>query len=265
MKKWHLLFLLITLMSCNSNKKKSVVDSVNPKDTICIKELEDAKKDLKNNKIIYCNYTGAPTHFPLRAQKEMDSILKLYNIEFRNESSPCLVDEKVNYHCYCELMQEKIDEKFGEKFIDSLLFISDSLHILKNLDELYYNGSMAGSWDKPALFPGDTHYDEINHSGLQKAFDSKVIYPKNYRYSNNPNSLAFLQVYLDIDRNGNAKIHDSHIEFFDYKTKESGYNKKHWEYLKKIAFPLIEKTKWIPAKIKNINVNSKNDITIYLK
>jgi len=265
MKKWSLLFFIITLLSCNSNKKKSVVDLVNLKDTSCVKELEEAKKDLENNKLSYCNYTGSFINLPLRAQKEMDSILKLHNIEFINESSPCVVDEKLNYHCYCEFMQEKIDEKFGEKFIDSLLFISDSLHVLKNLNELYYNGSMAGSWDKPALFPGDIYYDEINHSGLQKLFDSKVIYPNDYRYSKSPNSLTFLQVYLDIDRNGNAKIYDYHIEFFDYKTKESGYNKKYWEYFKEIAFALIEKTTWIPAKIKNINVNSKNDIIIYLK
>ncbi len=241
------------------------MDSVNPNDTICNKELEQAKKDLIYNKLVYCNYTGAPIRKLLRSEREMDSMLAIHKIKFQNESSPCVINEKVNYHCYCELMQEKINEKFGEKFIDSLLFIADSLHVLKNLDKTYYNGSLVGSWEKPALFPGDKYYDERNHSGLQDAFDSKVIYPKDYKYSSDSNSIAFLQVYLDIDRNGNAKIYDFHVEFFDNKTKEKDFNKKYWDYFKNIAFPLIENTKWIPAKIKNINVNSRNDIAIYLK
>ena len=263
--KKELIAILIIVLLVSCNKKKSVYDSINPKDTACIKELQNAEIDLKNNKLVYCNYTGSPGFHPLRAEKEMDSLLKIKNIEFQNESSPCVVNEKLNYHCYCELMQEKINEKFGNKFIDSLLFKADSIHILKHLNEIYYNGSLNGSWDKPALYPGDKYYDERNHSGLQKEFDSKVEYQKDYRYLNGENSLAFLQVYLDIDRNGNAKIYDYHIEFFDYTTKESDFNKKYWEYFKKIAFHLIENTKWTPATIKNIRVNSRNDIAIYLK
>ncbi|MEC4005822.1 hypothetical protein OX283_014215 [Flavobacterium sp. SUN052] len=263
--KKEIIVILIIVFFISCDKRKSVYDSVNPKDSVCIKELEDAEKDLRNNKLVYCNYTGNIGFHALRAEKQMDSLLKIKNIEFQNESSPCVVDEKLNYHCYCELMQEKINEKFGSKFIDSLLFKADSIYILKHLDEVFYNGSLIGSWDKPALFPGDKYYDEHNHSGLQKEFDSKVEYEKDYRYLNGENSLAFLQVYLDIDRNGNAKIYDYHIDFFDYSKKESGFNKKYWEYFKSIAFPLIENTKWTPAKIKNINVNSRNDIAIYLK
>lgn len=259
------LIAILLLFSCNDSSKKSVRETVNPEDTVCIKEISEAEKDIKSNKLSYCNYVGNIGFHALRAEKEMDSLLKFNKVSFQNESSPCIVENNKKYHCYCEIMQEEIDKRFGKNYIDSLLNKADSLHVLKNLDKTYYNGSMYGSWDKCALFPGDTRYDEGNHEGLQKAFNDKVIYPKNYRYSDPKNSLTFLQVYLDVDRNGNAKIYDYHIEFYDIKTKEKNYNKQFWDYFKEVAFPLIEKTKWIPAKIKGINVNSKNDIAIYLK
>ena len=253
------------LLSCTKQQHKSIKDSVHPSDVGCKKELREAQADIDNNKLVYCHYSGNIGFWPLRAQKEMDSLLRKFKIDYQNESSPCLVEENRNYHCYCELMQEEIEKKFGHGFTDSLLSVSDSLHVLKNLDKEYYNGSLYGSWDKPALFPGDSKYDEINHDGLQKAFDREIKYPKDYRFSDPENSLTFLQVYFTVDRYGNAKITDHHIEFYDTKTKEKNYNAKHWDYLKSIAFPLIEKTKWTPAKIKGVSVNSKNDIHINLQ
>lgn len=257
------IFIIVLLVSCN--KKKSVYITVNPKDTACIKELQIAEVDLKNNKIVYCNYTGSPGFHALRAEKQMDSLLKIKNIEFQNESSPCVIDEKLNYHCYCDLMQEKINEKFGNKFIDSLLFKADSIYILKHLNEIYYNGSLNGSWDKPALFPGDKYYDEMNHSGLQTEFERIVKYPKNYVYKTEENSMSDLSVNLIIDEKGKATIIDSYLNFWNSKTKKDNFNKEYCKYFKDIINSLIENTKWKPAQIKGINVKSKNHIIVYLK
>lgn len=258
-----LLLFIITLVSfsCSRNNKKSVEDSVNPSDFECIHELNKAKTDIKNGKLIYCNYSGDSFR---RGQEEMESLLKANNIDYKNESSPHVVEKNKNYHCYCELMEEKIKEKYGEKFTDSLLYIADSLYILKNLNETYYQGSVYGSYDKPALFPGDTHYDDTNHYGLQKAFDKIIVYPKKYR-KKGKNSMAFLSVELDIDKEGNVKVTDNYFYFWDSKTNEENYNKEFESYIKKVAFSLLEKTQWIPAKIKGINVNSKQSFYIYLK
>jgi hypothetical protein len=240
-------------------------DKIHPNDKDCFEELRLAKKDISNSKLVYCNYVGSVGWHSLRAEKQMDSLLNKFKIEFQNENSPCVVEENKNYHCYCEYMQEKINEKYGEKFIDSLLFKADSIYILKHLEKTFYNGSLSGTWDKPALFPKDTHYDQTNHSGLQKAFEKNVKYPKEYIYKKGENSMAFLQIYLDIDEMGKAKITDYQFVFWNSITKKENYNEKYWNYFKNIAFPLIEKTTWIPAKIKNINVKSRNDIILYLK
>ena len=257
--------IILTLCSCGQNKHKSVEETVHPTDTACIKEILKAKTDLINHKLVFCNYVGNIIWQPLRAEKEMDSLLKLHNIVYEDESSPCVIQENKNYHCYCEYMQEQINIKYGDKFTDSLLNVADSLFILKNLDKTYDNGSTANRWDEPPVFPGDTSYDQTNHSGLQKEFDKLVKYPSTYRYKKGENAMAMLQFYLDIDQNGKAKITDMQYVFWDDKTKEEDYNNKHYEYLKTIAATLIENTKWTPAKIKSISVKSKNDIFVYLK
>jgi hypothetical protein len=260
-----ILLITLPLFSCREGNKKSVEQTVHPGDKICLKEISKAKKDLLNDKLVFCNYVGNIIWQPLRAEKEIDSLLKLHNIGYEDESSPCIIQENRNYHCYCEYMQEQINLKYGDKFTDSLLSLADSLFILKNLDKTYDNGSTANSWDKPPVFPGDSSYDQTNHSGLQKEFDKVVNYPKNYRYKKGENSMAMLQFYLDIDQNGKAKITNTKYILWNDKTKEENYNKEYYAYFRNIAASLIENTKWTPAKIKSISVKSKNDIFVYLK
>ena len=203
-----LLTIILTITACNDKKKKSVEDNVHPKDTNCIKEIAKAKTDTKNNKLVYCNYVGNIVWQALRAENEMQSLLKQNGIEYQDESSPCVIQDNQNYHCYCEFMQEEINKKFGNKFTDSLLYIADSLWIMKNRDRVFDCGSKSSCWDKPAMFPGDSTYDQTNHSGLQYAFEKKFIYPKDYYFSDGKDLPIMLQVYLFIDENGNAKIND---------------------------------------------------------
>jgi hypothetical protein len=258
-----LLTLIVTITACNDKKKKSVEDNVHPTDTTCIKEIAKAKTDLKNNKLVYCNYVGNIVWQALRAENEMQSLLKQNGIEYKDESSPCVIQDNRNYHCYCDFMQEKINDKFGDKFTDSLLYIADSLWIIKNRDKVFDCGSESSCWDKPAMFPGDSIYDQTNHSGLQKEFDKLVKYPTDFRLKIGKNSMAMLQVYLDIDEKGKAKV--TNTQFVWDSSKDEEYYRKFWDYFKSIAIPLIEKTTWTPATIKSIGVKSKNDIFIYLK
>ncbi len=250
--------------ACRDRSKKSVEDTVHPTDTTCIKEIADAKTDIKNNKLVYCNYVGMGGGV-LRGEAEMQILLKKQNIKFKNESVSDLVISNHMDNCYCEFMQEKINEKLGSNFADSLLHIADSLWIIKNRDKVFDSGSGISGWDKPVMFPGDSTYDQTNHSGLQQAFEKLVKYPKGYRVKKGKDSMAMLQLYLDIDEKGNAKVTDTQFVFFDSRTKEQDYNKEYWDYFKSIGISLVEKTIWTPAKIKSISVKSKNDIFIYLE
>jgi len=259
-----LLTLTFAVVACTHEEKEPIKASVHPSDTTCIKEIAKASTDIKNNKLVYCNYVGNIVWQSLRSEKEMQGLLNQHKIEYKDEPSPCVFQGNRNYHCYCEFMQEKISEKYGDQFTDSLLYIADSLYILNHRDLVFDCGSNSSCWDKPAIFPGDSTYDQTNHSGLQKEFEKLVKYPTDYRIKKGEDSMAMLQVYLDIDENGKANVTNTQFVFWDKSTKEDNYNKKHWDYFKSIAIPLIEKTTWTPAKIKSIGVKSKNDIFIYL-
>ena len=141
MKTFSLIFLCISLISCKFEKKPqgSFFEYVSESDTTCLKEISEAKKDLEKGKLTYCHYSGNIIHNYLRSEKELIEILKENKIDFRNQSSSCVVYENQTEHCYCELMQEKINEKYGEKFIDSLLNIADEKYLNKHInDTMYY-------------------------------------------------------------------------------------------------------------------------------
>lgn len=257
-------FFIFLLNSCGK-EKVSFLNKVNKNDTICLKEVNKANEDLIKGKLVYCHYVGNIIWNDLRAENEMKNLLMKYNIEFQNESSPCVIDPKINYHCYCELMQEKINEKHGKKFIESLLWKSDSLWVLKNLDKTFGTDEVYGSWDKCSLFPGDKFYNETNHSGLQDVFDKQINYPQNYKFKSHEYSNATIDATVLVYRNGNAKVIEINTNFYDFKTKKYDYNKNVKTSFEKVAKEIIEKNKWTPAKIKGINVNSKNNLWIYLK
>ena len=254
-----ILFLIIFIASCRQqNKKVSRFDNISKSDTTCLKELEKAKKDFNKGKLIYCNYTQFPR---LRCENEMAQLLKKYNISFENEYASDVIIEGQTDGCYCDFMQEQIETQHGKKFIDSLLYIADSIFISKNLDKTYdYSG-----WDKPPVFPGDKKLDPTNHSGLQAEFEKLIHYPKNYVYKTETNSMAMVKIYLDLDQQGNAKADIAEFIFWNPKTKKDDFNTDVYKPFEKIIIPLIEQTKWTPAKIKSFDVKSKSEIFIYFK
>ena len=256
------LALIFFVTACNEKSRRYAIEAkVHPSDTTCMIEIEKAKVDIKYNRLVYCVYWGFRVE-PMRAKYEMVNLLKTYNIKFQIEDCSDIVRENRIENCYCECMREEINERFGNKFIDSLLYIADSLWVLKNLDKIFTCGGWGSNdcWDKPAMFPGDSVYDQTNHSGLQQEFEKLVQYPTDYKFKEGKekNEMAFLSINLDIDENGKAKV----TKFGCYITK---YNEEHCNYFKSIAIPLIENTKWTPATIKSIGVKSKNEIFIYLK
>lgn len=254
--------LFIGLMaSCGTKKIVSFEERVRQTDTICRQEIAEAKADLSNHKIVLCNYVGNIIRVSQRAEKEMDSLLRLFNIEYRDESSPCEVQANRTYHCYCEMMQEQINMKFGTGFTDSLLSLADSLYIMKHLKDTFE----LMTWDMPPVFPGDIIYDQTNHSGLQEAFDKLIIYPNGYKFRDGENSMASIQIKINITQEGKAKVNDIQFLFWNNKLENLDNNKRFYSYFQRNAASLIENTTWRPAKAKSFNVASRKDICLYLK
>jgi hypothetical protein len=253
-----LLVLIIITFSCKqADNKKSRIEYIIPEtDTACRKEIDKAKKDFKKGELVYCNF-----HVLLRCESELTELLEHYDIKFENINIRELYINGQTNNCYCDYMKEQIEDIHGPKFADSLLNIADSMYISKNLDKTYEYDA----WDKPPLFPGDTTLNPTDHSGLQQEFENRISYPANYKYKADKKSMAMIKVNLFVDIHGNAKVSECQFVFWNNKTRKEDFNQEFYPEFKRILIPLIEQTKWKPAKIKSFNVSSKSQLFIYLK
>ncbi|MDX6183800.1 hypothetical protein SGQ44_15855 [Flavobacterium sp. Fl-77] len=249
MKTFLFIFLCITLTSCKFENKPqgSFFEFVSESDTTCLKEIAEAKKELENGKLTYCHYSGNIINHYLRSEKELIEVLKENNIDFRNEGSSCVVYENQTEHCYCELMEEKINQKYGEKFVDSLLNIADEKYLIKHInDTMHY-----AKCDRRPNYPNDKDDSEDEYSEvMQKEIDDAINYPKGYIKRPNYDVSAFVNISFYVDKNGNAKI--TYFSFY-FDIKSNHKLEKHFESeLKKI----IKREKWKPAQMRKRNVNS---------
>ena len=251
------LAIIFTIIFCNCNggkTQKSRFDNIPATDTTCLKEVEIAKKHFAKGKLVYCYDVGSLLYEPLRSEKEMEQLLREYNIDYRNEMSSDVIIEGQTELCYCEFMREKIAAKYGENFIDSLLNISDSLFVFQNpLDTFYY-----AQCDTRPRYPTENEYDHGEECyGIQGRFEKTVKYPKGYIKNEKDNS--FVNVRFIVNKEGKA----SDVTFGFRSSNQQ--NKKHEKYFEQLIKPLIENTKWQPATIRKQQVISDMAIRIYLE
>jgi DNA-dependent RNA polymerase auxiliary subunit epsilon len=246
------IMIVVIFNNCNGGKtKKSRFDNIPATDTTCLKEVEIAKKHFAEEKLVYCNNAGSLLYISLRSEKEMRKLLQEYNIDYKNEITSDLVIYGQTQFCYCDFMLEKIAEKYGENFIDSLLNVSDSLFVFQNpLDTFYY-----AECDTRPCYPNENENREYS-SGLQSEFEKIVKYPKGY--IENEEDPAFVNVSFIVNKEGKASV------TFFWSLFSNQHNKKYEKYFEKLITPLIENTKWQPATIRNQQVISDMVIRIYL-
>jgi|APLak6261690433_1056193.scaffolds.fasta_scaffold15299_1 hypothetical protein len=249
MKTIFYLFLCLIIISCKfeSKPKTSFVESIKQVDTTCLKEISEAEKEIEKGKLTYCHYSGNINNHYLRYEKELIEILKENNLGFRNEGSSCIVYKDQTENCYCELMDEKINQKYGKKFVDSLLNMADEKYLNKHInDTMYY-----AECDRRPNYPNDKDDSKDEYSELmQKEIDDAIIYPKGYIKRPNYDASSFVNVYFYVDKDGNAKI--THFGFiFDIKS-----NHKFEKYFESELKRIIKTKEWKPAQMRKRNVNS---------
>lgn len=237
---------ILTLFSCTT-KTKSRFDDVSKTDTTCLKAVKKAKTDVQKGKLTFCHFAGSLLYNPLRSGNEMDSLLKTFDIDYKEEITSDVIFEGQTQGCYCDFMEEQIDNKFGKTFIDSLLNVSDSLYVVKNINDTFYYANC----DTRPNYPSDTdtHPDEYSEI-FQSDFEKSLKYPVGYIKRPNYDSSAFVDVHLYVDKSGNAVI-TGYWFLFDMKT-----NHKYEKYFEKEIEKAMRKKGWTPATIRNQKVNS---------
>jgi len=257
MKKIILIVISLILVSCDFVKKQnnSRFDSISEKDTTCLNDVKEAKKDIQKGKLVYCYVMGGLLYHGLRSEKELTSVLKQNNIEFRGIIVSDIV-YKDQTHCYCEFMEEKIVEKYGKKFIDSLKDISEKMYLKRIVnDTIYYADS-----DKYPNYPNDNdeHQDEFSEV-LQKEVEAKITYPKGYIERRKNDDSAFVDIRFYVNKKGEAKI----LSFWFVFDVKSNYDFK--RDLEAEIKKYIKTENWKPALILGENVNSDMIFRFFLK
>ena len=241
---------IVMLVSCH-RAVKGRFDGIAPIDTLCSKEILLAKKDIGSGKMIYCSYFMGLSP---RNAHEMDSLLKIEGIEYREEIESDVVLKDQTQGCYCSLMQDRITEKFGGGFIDSLSNIADSIFVLHGINDTFYYADC----DLRPNYPGDTNRipDEFSEI-FQHDFEGSLKYPSGYVKRPNYDSSAFVNIALIVDKNGNAKI-TGYWFLFDMKS-----NYKFERYFKKRIVLAMKNKNWSPAVIRKRNVTSNMVIRLF--
>lgn len=248
----RLVFLLTVfiglVISCKQiSKQKSRFNNITQIDTTCLKALKRAKDDIKNGRLTYCHHAGSLLYNELRNSHEMDSLLNIYGLNYTEEMTSDVVYPDQTQGCYCNYMNEAIEFKYGKKFIDSLLNLSDSLYVQNNLNDTFYYAIC----NTRPNYPGDTdtHQDEYSEV-FQNDFDKSIKYPKGYIKRPNYDSSAFVNVDLYVDKRGRATI-TGYWFLFDMKT-----NHRYEKYFESEVEKAMKKTGWTPATARNQKVNS---------
>jgi hypothetical protein len=100
-------------------------------DTFCINEKRRAEKDIRDNKLTYfmsefeCEFLSMKKH------------LGKLKIEVKNYDNRHSLMYEFKRNCYQNVMRDEIINRLGQKFIDSLMIISEKEFVINNPDSLY--------------------------------------------------------------------------------------------------------------------------------
>jgi len=247
------LFLTILLFACGqqSHKDKGHKESkwyiqiLASQDTHCLKDVERAKTDLKNGKIVLCMPMGLSIN-PLRYEKQLRQLCRKNNIFFNYEE----YDDVINVHetqgCYTAYMDKIIAEKFGEDFKEKLLSQADSILLFSNDTIPDYQCDQ-----KPQIL---SNQEELT---LNIKLNSKLC--KQIKSAKDGWELHHMVICFYIDRKGIPSGY--HLGWFSHTLNKS--NDKLKDMLYKMGVNALKKYKhWQPGRIKGLNVITDNSVTV---
>lgn len=262
-----LIYILIILIlgSCNQGNDSDeniltqefnilkYVKDPHKKDTTCIYEIERAKKDINNGKIVFSENFGFGNK-EFRYFKELKELCKQNGLEYSYDLIGCVQYNNQTQGCYTAYMDIVIAEKFGEDFKIKLHQKADSLFLVRAKLE----NKIVQYWDcdeRPRL-PDETK--RTNDYLTSISISKPDIKENKEEYGGWP----FFDIGFIIEKD--SSISDYYISNFVPQLEE---NEKYKDELFKIAIDYIEEnySVWVPGKIKDVLVRTDNNVRIFLE
>jgi len=214
------------------------------KDSICLKKVNLAVEQAKQNKLVLLMYR--PWNF--RQIKEFASVLKEYNIEFVDLGP--YPDLPVFRDCYQETMNYLIEKKYGTKFIENLIVKADSLMLKRSNERYFYDYEC----DKEA------HPLGVDPSRIRDLTAKVDLMVKDSVTTSN-----FYRPFMDIEFNIDTTgiISKFHLNYFN---PELEWNKPYEEKLFQEGILRIKKYPiWVPGKINGIKVPTRHNVRVFFE
>lgn len=238
-------------VACSKNKPDKVFTNghlkpFGQKEADCNSEKERAESDFSKNKITLYHFPGLCR--PFRHEEEARQILSKYGIKFEFGEAGCLGG--TSKMCYEQTMNRRIDRRFGAHFRDSILKEAKKLYIFRHPDQVYEFEEV----DTIARYPGAKTYS-ASISKPSDDFHSTFNYPVHFIFLKKK---VFSITSADFIITKNGEIEDLEVESDFENPKNAPYK----SLVEKGVADFIRRTKWIPATIYGIRVNSKMRVII---
>jgi hypothetical protein len=146
--KFHLIiFSLVVFWSCtqqprNTDELLNYVKSPAPNDSSCKEDIERAKKDMENGKIVLTQTAGFLFGF-IRYEDELVQLSEQHGLQFDYDMLSCIVQDGQTQGCYGATMENEINKRFGHNFRERLHEQADSLF----LSNILSNAKSVDSWN----------------------------------------------------------------------------------------------------------------------
>lgn len=217
------------------------------KDTTCIIEINEAKKDIENGKIVFCTPVGFLFGM-LRFQDELKEVVESYGLEFKVDLISDVVFDGQTQGCYGAYMTNYIKNKFGNDFREKVYYEADSLYIKRVIDQ----NRIVLCWDcdiAPHLL-GEKPDDNFTLTLYADTLDFPIDFEETI--------LIDINFIIELDSTTN----NYHISNKVLGTKQ---NEKYYQNLLDYSINELKKIdKWCPGQLKGSNVRTRQYARIYI-
>jgi hypothetical protein len=232
-------------------------------DTLCRKDIAEAKQDVANGKIVMNDLLGFEKG-NRRYKEQLQKLAESHGLVFEPEGEYCLIYVGQTQGCYSLYMDKIIAEKYGEDFERLLHHRADSLYFeqVKN-DTIWY-------WKcdkKPKLLPDHTAIEWEIGGGIMFMgiiLETEVKVPEVYIESIFPSDKypTFVKVYITINKNGDVTDYRN-----DNQSRFDPADAVLYDKLFMIAVEEIKSkyNKWQPGTIAGYPINTKYEFRVYFK
>lgn len=239
------LFIFFTgalFYSCHPKKNGYEID--------CEFEIKQAQNDVRYKNYTWTIFSGIGYDF--LGEEEFIKLLNQHHIKTGNPVFvSCLSSPNDKYqHCYEEEMNRLIRKNFGEKFIDSLRYTGKQQFVKSHPDEIF-SYSQCDMTARISDISFDGQFEKI-----RRLYFLQYPLPENYIVKTERELYSGSTASFILTKKG--EIRNLSLESSFQNKKNNIFEKQFNRQLK----DFVLHTKWIPARINTINVDSYMEVDI---